>query len=149
MTAGPAEAVTTSAERRPRVLIIDDDDVVRGLLQDICEEHGWDAVADGTAADGILSAGLQHIDLILLDFHLHDGGNDLLAPLRALRTICPTTPIVVVTGQEPESLAAAVSDAGGEGVVGKPCSVAQVAALLDRYRPVSAGARLDCTTLRA
>jgi len=131
--------VSTPGELRPRVLIVDDDEIVRMLLQDICAEYGWDVVVAATRDDAILAAGLQHIDLVLLDWQLRDRDSDPLDTLSALRAICPTTPIVVVTGQSPEALAPSVALAGGQSVVGKPCSVVEFAALLKRYRPAVAG----------
>ena len=140
MTAS-AHAVTTRSDHRPRVLIVDDDTVIRMLLQDICQENGWTVVGAATAADAILAAGLHELNLVLLDFHLGDA--DALSLLGQLRIVSPTTPIVVLTGEQPEGLSGAIKQAGGDGVVGKPCSVAQVAALLDRYRPAPAGSRSD------
>ena len=127
------DTATMRPPDRPRVLIVDDDEVVRMLLHEICEEYGWNSVNAATDADAILAAGLQHFDLILLDFHI--GHGDGLARVRQLRDVCPATPIVVVTGESPERLAKAIAQAGGQGVVGKPCSVADVGVLLGRYRP--------------
>jgi CheY-like chemotaxis protein len=124
----------TAHDGRPRILIIDDDPVVRMLLEEICTEYGWNAFGVGTSADAILAAGLQHIDLILVDYHMkEDNALRLIPDLRAIR---PTTPVVVVTGESPENVKAPVTAAGADGVIGKPCSVAQVAELLGRYRPV-------------
>jgi CheY-like chemotaxis protein len=130
-----AEKPTTVVDQRPRVLIVDDDAVVRMLLEDICVEHGWNVIVAATSDDAVLAAGLQHTDLVLLDLNLGDGGRDPLDTLRAIRMTCPATPIVVVTGQSPEPLAEPVVRAGGQGIVGKPCSVAEVVALLRRYHP--------------
>jgi two-component system KDP operon response regulator KdpE len=123
----------TMAADRPRVLIVDDEAVVRMLLQDICAEQGWDVVVAATADDALLAAGLQDMNLVLLDLHLGAPHGDPLDTLRALRVISPATPIVVVTGQPPKPLAKPVAEAGGQGVVGKPCSVTEVEALLRRY----------------
>ena len=143
MTSGldTKDAVTRRSQSRPRVLIVDDDDVVRMLLQEICEEYGWDVVSAPSRADAILAAKLHELDLVLLDFHLDDG--DALSLLGEVHAVCPTTPIVVVTGEPPEELGVAIRQAGGDGVVGKPCSVAQVAALLERYRPTTTGSLLS------
>jgi two-component system, OmpR family, response regulator len=144
MTSGlePEDAVNGRCQRRPRVLIVDDDTVVRMLLQEICEEYGWNVVDAASPVEAIRAAELHQLDLVLLDFHLGDDGDglDLLGRLHAL---CPTTPIVVVTGESPEELGVAIRQAGGDGVVGKPCSVAQVAALLGRYRPTTTGSMVS------
>lgn len=136
MTIEPKVAASERSRRRPHVLIVDDDDVVRILLQEICEEYGWDVVAAPTRADAIVAVERHELDLVLLDFHLDDG--DALGLLVQLHAACPRTPIVVVTGQSPDELIVSIRQAGGDGVVGKPCSVAQVAALLGRYRPTAA-----------
>ena len=39
-----AQKPTTAVDQRPRVLIVDDDAVVRMLLEDICVEHGWNVI---------------------------------------------------------------------------------------------------------
>jgi DNA-binding response OmpR family regulator len=130
-------AVSTRTHCRPYVLIVDDDEVVRMLLQEICEEYGWNVVSASTRADAMVAAERHELDFVLLDFHL-DGG-DALGLLGQLHAVCPRTPIVVVTGESPENLSVTIRQAGGDGVVGKPCSVAQVAALLERYRPTTAG----------
>lgn len=120
----------------PRILVIDDDDVVRQLLEAICCEHGWNVVTAATRDDAILAAGLHQIDLVLLDFNLDD--TDALTVIPDLRLVCPKTPIVVITGRAPEEVRVGVERAGGNAVIGKPCSVEDMRALLDCYRNSSA-----------
>ena len=127
MTANPVD--------RPQVLIVDDEAVVRQLLGDICCELGWNVVTAATRDDAILAAGLHQIDLVLLDFNLDD--TDALTVIPELRMVCPKTPIVVVTGRAPAEVRAGVQRVGGNSVIGKPCSLAEVQALLDRYRASS------------
>jgi DNA-binding NtrC family response regulator len=133
----PERDVETASDKRPRVLILDDDPVVLLLLEEICAEYGWSAIGVVSSADAFLAAGLQRVDLILIDLNLKEGSALRLLP--EMRTICPGTPVVVVTGQSPEEVAAAVIAAGAHGVIGKPCSVSQVAELLGRYRPLHIG----------
>jgi len=107
------------------------------LRADICTEHGWDIVVAATADDALLAAGLQDLNLVLLDLHLGAPNGDRLDTLRALRVISPATPIVLMTGDAPEALTKPVAEAGGQEVIGKPCSVTEVEALLRRYDPAS------------
>ena len=130
--------MTSEPTDRPRVLIVDDDAVVLMLLEDICHEHGWNVATAATRDDAVLAAGLQPADLVLLDFNL--DGTNALTLIPELRTVCPRTPIVVVTGQMPEDLRGLVEEVGGAGVIGKPCSVREVQQILDRYHRVSAAA---------
>ena len=130
----PVHDAPAEHDARPRILIVDDDPVVRMLLEEICTEYGWNAVGVGTSTDAILAAGLQHIDLIFVDYHMQE--DNVLRLLPELCAIRPTTPVVVVTGESPAAVKAAVTAAGAHGVIGKPCSMAQVAELLRCYRPV-------------
>ena len=134
-----AEKRTTVADQRPRVLIVDDEEVLRMLLADICIEHGWDVVVAATADDALLAAGMQDMSLVLLDLHLRATNGDPLDTLRALRVITPATPIVLVTGEDREALGRPVAEAGGQEVVAKPCSVTEMAAVLRRYTPAPIG----------
>jgi CheY-like chemotaxis protein len=97
-----AQKLTTAVDPGPRVLIVDDDAVVRMLLEDICVEPGWKATVAATSDEAVLAAGLQHIDLVLLDLNLGGSDDDRLDTPRAIRMMCRATPIVVVTGQSPE-----------------------------------------------
>ena len=135
MTLNANEPESARSPRRPHVMIIDDDDIVRMLLQEICEEYGWTVVSVPSRADALVAVERHELDLVLLDFHLDDG--DALGLLSHIHAVRPRTPIVVVTGESPEDLGVAIRQAGGAGVVGKPCSVAQVAALLARYQPTT------------
>jgi DNA-binding response OmpR family regulator len=124
-------------ETRPHVLIIDDDAVVRMILEDICTEFGWSVAVAGNSGDALLTAGFRRPDLVLLDFNL--GKSTALGLVGNLHTVAPMTPIVVLTGQTPEEVRGAVIEAGGTSVIGKPCSVAEVVSVLGHYRPTLAG----------
>jgi len=87
-------AVTPPATRT--VLVIDDEDLVRGVLARMIEDLGYAAV---TAADG--QAGLdvvdrQAIDVVVVDLTMpRMSGAEVITALRAKR---PTLPIVLCTG---------------------------------------------------
>jgi hypothetical protein len=55
----------TTAPGQPRVLIVEDDESVRMLLRDICEEYAWNVVTAADRADANLGAGL-HSELAAL-----------------------------------------------------------------------------------
>lgn len=79
-----AQKLTTAVDPGPRVLIVDDDAVVRMLLEDICVEPGWKATVAATSDEAVLAAGLQHIDLVLLDLNLGGSDDDRLDTPRAI-----------------------------------------------------------------
>jgi signal transduction histidine kinase len=63
-----------------RVLLVEDDEALRGLLADALRAAGADVLAAGSGAEAIALAGnAAGIDVLITDFHLPDGtGNDVL-----------------------------------------------------------------------
>jgi CheY-like chemotaxis protein len=82
-----------------RILVIEDDAGIRGLLRDILEEAGFAVVAVSDAAEAF-SPLSQDIDLVLLDLVMPEAVMDgfaFLANARA-RPELATTPVVVLSG---------------------------------------------------
>ena len=97
-----------------KLLVVDDEPVVRALITACLDGAGWevDAVADGAAALDVASQ--THPDLILLDVGL--PGMNGCAVLEQLRAAAPTAsiPILYLTGLEP------LDGPRADGVVAKP-----------------------------
>lgn len=91
--------MTTSnalAIARPSVLVVDDVPEVRRLLSSILDISGYRAVEAEDGFDALSLLGSDTFDLVLTDVHM--PGLDGLELVRAVRTIAPDTPIVVMTG---------------------------------------------------
>lgn len=115
------------------VLVVDDDEGVRRSLQAILEGLGHAcAVAEGGAAAlARIESGLRP-DLVLLDMDMPglDGG----ATLPRLRRLDSQVPVLLVTGRvDPAALALAASHPGVS-LLGKPFSLKELEAHLDRPR---------------
>jgi putative nucleotidyltransferase with HDIG domain len=83
-------------QRRPRILVVDDDDSFRRSLVDMLSEVGYDgkAVANPLEAVDLLADG--SFDAVLLDLVMPEvSGTDLAAELRLTS---PDTPILILTG---------------------------------------------------
>src|ERR1044072_2834558 len=97
-----------------RVLCVDDNLDICALVEETLKE--WDVVPEHSVGEGLRRAATEQFDLILLDYHLPDGGG--LDLCRQVRLFNATTPILVVTVthsiDHDEVLAA-----GGQGVVRK------------------------------
>lgn len=81
-----------------RVLLVDDDDLVRSSLQTILEAlgHAVSTAASGEEALAKVEAGLE-ADVVIMDMNMPGlGGSGTLPRLRALR---PTVPVLIVTGR--------------------------------------------------
>jgi DNA-binding NtrC family response regulator len=69
-----------------RLLIVDDDDDLRSMLEQRFQKTGMSVTAAATAADGLAQAGQRIFDVALLDLHLPDGtGIELLAKLKEIQ----------------------------------------------------------------
>jgi len=80
----------------PRILVVDDDQVLRGALRIVLEAAGYDVIeaADGDAALRVF--GEHGADLVLQDIFLPE--RDGLEVIRALRAAIPPPTIVAMSG---------------------------------------------------
>ncbi len=124
-------------EEKVGILLVDDDEAVRGLARVILEHQGWQVVEAGSLreATGLLRDCVVRPHIALVDLLLPDGvGTDLAEDLRRARTRSRT---VYITG-DPAWLRRL--NAGNESVLAKPFTptelVAAVRVALDAQRPV-------------
>ncbi|MCJ7739085.1 MAG: response regulator, partial [Anaerolineae bacterium] len=83
-------------DKKPRILIVDDDDSTRRTLRMIFGREGYQTTEAATGREALAVAGRQPADLVLLDIRLPDmEGVELLAPLKALD---PDMVVMIVTG---------------------------------------------------
>ena len=66
-----------------RVLLCDDDPLLRSVVRRLTEDAGWVVVAEtDTSEEAVIALGEQHVDLVILDLALRAGnGEELLARL--------------------------------------------------------------------
>lgn len=110
-----------TAPARGRVLVIEDDPVVRELLDLLLDGAGYEAVlaSDGPAALAIVADGTRPPDIVVSDFQLPHAMNGVTA-VRALRAVCGADlPAIILSGDSTTETAARIADAGC-GFLGKP-----------------------------
>ncbi len=84
-------------EKRPRILIIEDNRALVEMLTIFLEEQEYEVLGAYTGRDGIRQAQQEQPDLILLDIHLPDiNGYDVAQELRT-RTRTQHIPIIFLT----------------------------------------------------
>ena len=113
-------------ERKARILIVEDNAVIRDLLRGIMR-HDADLVVVGEAANGENAIDLAEKlrpDLVCLDVLL--PGLDGIAILRALRAVHPEMRVVLVTGQATSSIVQEALALGAAGFVVKPFNAARL-----------------------
>jgi CheY-like chemotaxis protein len=117
-------ADSTSKTRTIRILHVEDDQTVAGMIKDTLENEGWqvEACADGTEALELITND-EHYDLLLLDYDLPGlNGIQLLQEARALahRQVIP---VIVLSGTAVEE---AVMQAGADAFLRKPEDISSV-----------------------
>jgi two-component system, chemotaxis family, chemotaxis protein CheY len=111
-------------DHRARILIVEDNRVIRDLLRGIMR-HDADLIVVGEASTGESAIDLAeklHPDLICLDVLL--PGLDGIAILRALRAVHPEMRFVLVTGHATSSIVQQAFALGASGFVVKPFNAA-------------------------
>lgn len=113
-------------ERKARILIVEDNAVIRDLLRGIMR-HDADLIVVGEASNGENAIDLAEKlrpDLVCLDVLL--PGLDGIAILRALRAAHPEMRFVLVTGQATSSVVQEAFALGASGFVVKPFNAARL-----------------------
>ncbi len=101
-----------------RVLIVDDEPVVREVLRTVLSRAGYEVSEAATAAEGLALFADPEVDLVLLDLMLPDRpGLSLLPEMRERR---PDVPVVVVTAYSSVESAIAAMKEGAFHYVPKP-----------------------------
>jgi DNA-binding response OmpR family regulator len=117
--------MTTSAAR---VLVIDDEAVLRGLLQEMLAAFGYDADVAENGAAGV--SRFQERDYATVITDLLMPGMNGLEVVTALRTIDPLINIILLTGSAP-GLTAARAREMGVTLLQKPIALGDLKAAVD------------------
>jgi DNA-binding NtrC family response regulator len=107
-----------------RIIIIDDDENIRKVLQAILEDEGYYVDTADTGKTGIDKAGKNFYNLALVDVRLPDmEGIDLLSQLPETK---PRMRKIIVTGFPTMQNAMAAVNNGADGYVMKPFDVEKI-----------------------
>lgn len=102
-----------------KILVVDDDDTLRGSLVEQLQLHEeFSCAAVATAAAGLEHARGHHVDLVLLDVGLPDM--DGREACRLMRKAEVKVPIIMLTGADTDSDTILGLDAGANDYVTKP-----------------------------
>ena len=117
----------------PRVLLVEDNEAIRGAFSILLEESGYHVLAAASGAEALAEAGARGPHLILLDLGLPDMSG--LEVARALRARADTrdTPIIALTGRALETDEEACRAAGCTDYLTKPINTEQLLTVLEGY----------------
>ncbi len=143
---------TSGGQRRPSlvaqparqvgsVLLVEDDEDIRGIVSEVLMRAGWRVVSADTGASAlaVLRDGeCADVDLVISDVVMPDGGGGEL--YREVRRVAPTLPFLFISGYPKESLDLMVGDTC-VGFLSKPFApddlINQASELVERRRSAS------------
>lgn len=132
-----------------RIIVVDDDPELRGLLKRFLGEHGYHvrSVESGAALDNALRR--EPADLIVLDLMMPD--EDGLSICKRLRASGDATPVIMLTARGDPIDRVLGLEMGADDYLGKPFLprelVARIAAILRRLQPERRLLRDDTATI--
>lgn len=104
---------------KPLILIVDDSELILQMLAMICEQAGYRSVSCQEFSAVAPTVEAEVPALILSDLNLPDlGGRDPVSALRAIDGLLHT-PIVLISGIEPQALRQKAEALGADGAVSK------------------------------
>ena len=133
---GPASALAETAPTvrtgGPRIVIVDDESLMRSVLKTLLQGAGH--VVVGEASNGATALELclkQQPDVVLLDINM--PGADGLRVLRAIRKEFPTIKVIMVSAHGSMDRVSSAISAGAVGFVVKPFNATNVLKQIERF----------------
>jgi CheY-like chemotaxis protein len=111
-----------------RVLVVEDDDAVRSMLQMLLDDEGYEVLTATNGRDALDLVTLQRPDLILLDMKM-PGMDGWEFARRYAGVPEPRPPIIVLTAAQ--DAARRATEIGAQGYLAKPFGVDDLLQVLD------------------
>jgi CheY-like chemotaxis protein len=116
-----------------KILVIDDDAQDRDLIGAVLEERGYQVMLAESGRTGLAACHRQQIDAIVLDLRMPEM--DGRSVLQQLRTLHPSLPVVVFSGEGTEGVEQDVLDRGATAFLQKAFSLNQLGLALQEVLP--------------
>jgi len=115
-----AEWAPIATRRRPKILIVDDDDALADVLSDCLERQGFEAITAETGQAGLDKVRSENPALIVLDLRLPDiDGFTICEQLADSPQTC-AIPVIILSGTERPDILRRCRAAGGHYFLRKP-----------------------------
>ena len=114
---------------KPKLLIIDDEEQIRHLLQDLLGES-YDCCGAGSAEEALAALSQQTFDLVISDIDM--GGMSGLELVPRVHSIAPDTVVVMISGNQDIEFAIQALRVGAFDYITKPIDIRHVEASVER-----------------
>ncbi|MDR3394648.1 MAG: sigma-54 dependent transcriptional regulator [Parasulfuritortus sp.] len=123
------------ADRRPKILVVEDDAALREALTDTLELAGHRVVAAPDAEAALATLGRETVDLVLSDVQM--PGMDGHELLRRIKIVNPGIPFILMTAYGQIERAVEAMKDGAADYMPKPFEPDRLLAVVARYLPTS------------
>ena len=113
----------------PRILLAEDDDAVRDMLQKTMERDGFEVVAVGSVRDALARIAAENFDVLISDLHMPQAG-DGFTLVSAMRHTHPQAVTLVLSGYPALDEALAAIRLQADEILAKPIEIASLRALI-------------------
>jgi putative two-component system response regulator len=126
----PNQVVFQSLPDRRKVLIVDDDDLVRDTLRFVLEGNDYIVLSASRASEALAILETQPVDIIISDIFMPGmNGFELLKQINAR---CPNIPVILVTGFGNIEMARHALKEGASDFITKPYNIHEIPILIER-----------------
>jgi ActR/RegA family two-component response regulator len=135
--------LATEYSAYPKVLLVDDDDAVRNMMNAALERHGFEVVAAGGVTEALRLIATECFDVLITDLHMPNAG-DGFTLITAMRHSQPNTLTLLLSGYPDVQSAMAAIVLEADQIIVKPIDMTKLAEIV-RERLI---ARKPITLLR-
>jgi DNA-binding response OmpR family regulator len=121
---------------QPRVLLVEDNRLLRWWMACSLEQAGFCVAAPETSLEAMEVCSRCPLDLLVTDWHL-GGGEDGFQVLSQARQKSPNVFAILISAEADDSLATAARGAGFDVVIQKPFPVAEITAAVHAFEQKS------------
>lgn len=119
-----------AAERKPRVMVVDDEPMMRTVFAHLLEAENYDVITAGSGFEALDLLGRDPgvCDLVVLDLTMPFMRGDEV--FHRVRTICPTLPVILATGFIQRGALDTMLKAGLTAFISKPVAPDELLAVM-------------------
>lgn len=132
LTSRGIDSMLEKRHKRPRILIVDDEQTLRDVWQEVLAEEGYEVETVESPEHALLVLENENFDLVLLDEVFKTGPFDGLDTFRKIRGTYGGLPVIMMTGYSDveESIAHAVQEGAYRQVIKKPSTIAEITGIV-------------------
>lgn len=127
----PIEPIAVKSKQEPiNILIIDDEDFVRGAIHEILEDEGHHVVDASSGEEGIEKFHKEKFDLVLTDLGMPGlAGWEVIARIKAINE---KVPIILLTGWANQTDLKLAKESGVDLILAKPVTTKDLIAMISK-----------------